>query len=124
MTGKKLVYAGLIALASIYSAGVAKKTNELHNALGPLEAKFEKIVDSKNERDFTFDYGGQLEKLAEAKNEFAKDNGAFARPWESYITPADNRNVASTPAPLALNPKYWFKDIDTSSLKPYLKQNK
>lgn len=114
--------------AGYYGSKVNENTKELSDAIEPLRVKFENVVQTTAPKVNlkydgavrVFDYGGKLEKIAAAKNEFAKDNGAYARRWD---VGNDVKPRASTSAPIAWNPKYWNKKIDDSAIRNYRQNN-
>jgi hypothetical protein len=129
-TSKKLLYAGLGAIAAVYVMGVNSNSKELSDKLDPVRAGFDNVVktvtpdvttgdDGKIE---SFNYHNALDKYLATKNQFAKDNGAIALNWRAHPAQKYNRIKAwtNTPGPVALNPLHWNK-IDVSSLKPYKK---
>jgi hypothetical protein len=125
-TGRNIAGGLLILGAAIYGKGVYNNSQELSDKLAPVRADFEKIV--KTEKPVvkydgevtTFEYGGKLDKPVAAKNQFAKDNGAFARRWD---VGHDVRPYANTPSPIAYNPFKWHNKINDIAIKNYQKNN-
>lgn len=113
---KKALIIGTTVM-TMYGIGLNKRTQELSQAIDPLRQEFTETVSSKEKRDFTFNYNGKLKEIAEAKNEFARNNNAIARDWKAYITTLDNCNVTKTKTPLQLNPFYWGREIEDSAIK-------
>ncbi len=126
----KLKQAGLGILgliAGAYITGTALESNRLSQELKPLEMKLETIAKTHEpikkttfdevamrERT-TFDYGGQIDSINKVVQQFAENNNAYARNWGIL---GDTKTPRS-PAPLALNPKYWGQKINTQTLKNY-----
>lgn len=119
---------GLLGLvAGAYITGTAIETKRLSQELEPMRERLEEIAQTQtpniqsefNETNgrwnVTFDYGGKVDSINEAVQQFAKDNGAYSKKWGII----GETKTPSKPIPLALNPKYWGDTINTQALKQY-----
>lgn len=119
---KIIAYTTLATIIGAYAIGFAADQKKLSEGIEPLRQEFEKTVDKKENRDFTFNYGGRLEEIAAAKNKFAHDNNAIPKAWKAVITTLDDKAVPETPTPKRYNPLHWEK-VNTHAVNAYLKQH-
>jgi hypothetical protein len=134
MNGKTIAGIGALSLTLIgYSIGLKNHQNELKKELEPLRQEMQYLIDQKIEENpkfarFDFDYDGKIKEISDVVKEFSADNGKdttnYKTGWKTEVTPLDKYQVAETPTPLILNPKYWCKPIDVSSIKMYQNKHK
>ena len=121
---KKGLYTTLAVLGGLYALNVGIHSNKLSQELNPLREKLEQIAqeveptrvttfnESLMKEVTSYDYGGKVDAINEMVNQFAKDNNAYALNWG--IVGEGKR--PKSPAPLALSPKSWKKEVDRSAI--------